>query len=163
MTLEIGLIIAAIVVLLLLSAFFNASETGLTASSRARMHALAQDGNPRARLVEKLMSKPEQVIGTVLLGNTLVDVLASALAASLAVAMVGDVGVVYATAIMTLLIVVFAAVLPKTFALAWTDRTALVVAPPMRGFIWLLAPFTWAVERIVRVLLSLTPTTRRRR
>ena len=120
---ELTLTVIAIIVLLLLSAFFNASETGLTASSRARMHALEQDGNSKAKLVNRLMASPEKVIGTVLLGNTLVDVLASALAASLAVTMVGDVGVVYATGIMTVLIVIFAAVLPKTYRPAqWPAR-----------------------------------------
>ena len=71
--------------------------------------------------------------GTVLLGNTLVDVLAAALASSLAIQLVGDIGVAYATAIVTVLIVIFAAVLPKTYALAFPDRVALSVAPVMRG------------------------------
>ena len=157
---EIALTIIAIVFLLFLSAFFNGSETGLTASSRARMHAMEQDGNAKARLVNRLMRSPEKVIGAVLLGNTLVDVLASALAASLAVQLVGDVGVVYATAIMTLLIVIFAAVLPKSYALAWPDRTALLVAPFMRGVIWLLTPFTVAIQWIVRLLLQFSPSTK---
>ena len=104
------------------------SETGLTAASRARMHALEQDGNERAKLVNRLLSRPEKMIGAVLLGNTLVDVLAAALASSLAVQLVGDIGVAYATAIVTVLIVIFAAVLPKTYALAFPDRVALLVA-----------------------------------
>ncbi len=157
MTLEIALTVLAIFALLVLSAFFNASETALTASSRARMHALEQDGNVKAKLVNRLMATPEKVIGAVLLGNTLVDVLASALAASLAVAWIGDVGVVYATAIMTVLIVIFSAVLPKTYALAWSDRTALLVAPIMRGVIWILMPFTYAIQHVVRLILKLTP------
>ena len=122
----------AIVVLLALSAFFNGSETALTAASRARMHALEQEGNSRAALVNRLLQQPEKMIGTILIGNTLVDVLAAALASGLAVLLVGEVGVAYATAIMTLLIVVFAAVLPKTYALAYADRVALFVAPIMR-------------------------------
>ncbi len=157
---EIVLTVAAILLLLFLSAFFNGSETGLTAASRARMHAMEQDGNTKARLVNRLMQSPEKVIGAVLLGNTLVDVLASALAASLAVQLVGDVGVVYATAIMTLLIVIFSAVLPKSYALAWPDRTALLVAPIMRGVIWILTPFTAAIQWIVRFILNLSPSTK---
>jgi Mg2+/Co2+ transporter CorB len=160
MTLEIVLTLLAIFVLLLLSAFFNGSETGLTAASRARMHALEQDGNARARLVNKLLQVPEKVIGAVLLGNTLVDVLASALAAGLAVTLVGEVGVIYATVIMTILIVIFSAVLPKTYALAWADRTALLVAPAMRVVIWVLAPLTIAIQFIVRQILKLTPSTK---
>ena len=157
MTFYAGLSIAAIVILIALSAFFNLSETSLTAASRARMHALDEDGNKKAKLVNKLLSTPEKMIGSVLLGNTLVDVLAAALASNLAVTMYGEVGVAYATAIVTLLIVVFAAVLPKTYALAYSDRVALVVAPVMRGVIYILTPFTMAIEFVVRQLLKLTP------
>lgn len=158
MSLYIGLEIAAIIVLIALSAFFNLSETALTAASRARMHALEEDGNGKAKLVNKLLSSPEKMIGTVLLGNTLVDVLAAALASNLAVTIYGELGVAYATAIVTLLIVIFAAVLPKTYALAFLDRVALAVAPVMRGVIYVLTPFTKAIEFVVRQLLKLTPT-----
>ena len=157
MTIEIGLILAAIVALLVLSAFFNASETSLTACSKARMHSLAEEGNLRAKLVNKLMATPERLLGAVLLGNTLVDVLAASLASSLAITLVGDVGVVYATGILTILIVIFSAVLPKTYAFAWADATALILAPIMRCFIWLLTPLTATVQVVVRLLLKLTP------
>jgi len=160
MTLDVGLILAAIVVLILLSAFFNASETALTAASRARMHALEQEGNAKARLVNRLLRQPEKMIGAVLLGNTLVDILAASLASVLALIMIGPAGIVYATAIMTLLIVIFAAVLPKTYALAYHDRVALLVAPFMRVVIALLNPFTTAIQFIVRLILKLTPTKR---
>ena len=159
MTFEIALIIGAIILLIALSAFFNISETGLTAASRARMHALEQEGNTHAKLVNKLLSHPEKMIGTVLLGNTLVDVLAAALASTLAVELVGDIGVAYATGVVTVLIVIFAAVLPKTYALAYSDRVALFVAPVMQVIIALLAPFTKAIEFVVRQLLKLTPST----
>ena len=159
MTLAIGLNILAIIVLIALSAFFNGSETALTAASRARMHALEEDGNEKAKVVNSVLSKPEKMIGTVLLGNTLVDVLAAALASQLAVQVYGEVGVAYATALMTLLIVIFAAVLPKTYALAYSDRVALVVAPIMRGIIYVLTPFTKAIEFVVRQLLKFTTTT----
>jgi Mg2+/Co2+ transporter CorB len=142
-----------------MSAFFNGSETGLTAASRARMHALEQEGNSRARMVNRLLAAPEKMIGAVLIGNTLVDVLAAALASRLAIDLVGDVGVVYATAIVSLLIIIFAAVLPKTYALAFSDRVALFIAPVMRVIVEVLTPFTKAIEFIVRLILKLTPTT----
>jgi Mg2+/Co2+ transporter CorB len=157
MPIAITAIIVAIIVLVALSAFFNLGETALTAASRARMHALEQDGNARATLVNKLLRSPEKMIGTILIGNTLVDVLASALASGLAVVLVGEVGVVYATVVVTFLIVVFAAVLPKTYALAYSDRVALFVAPLMRAVIVVLNPITVAIEFIVRQLLKLTP------
>jgi Mg2+/Co2+ transporter CorB len=157
MSLDTSVLIAAIVVLLILSAFFNVSETALTASSKARMHALDQEGDHRAKLVNLILTRPERMIGTVLLGNTLVDVLAAALASSLAINLVGEVGVVYATAIMTLLIVVFSAVLPKTYALSGPDKAALLVAAPMRFVIWLLTPATMLVQVMVRWIFKLTP------
>jgi magnesium and cobalt exporter, CNNM family len=150
-------IIVAIVVLIALSAFFNLGETALTAASRARMHALERDGNARAAVVNRVLRSPEKMIGTILIGNTLVDVLASALASGLAIVLVGEVGVVYATIVITFLIVVFAAVLPKTYALAYSDRVALLVAPLMRAVIVVLNPITVAIEFIVRQLLKLTP------
>jgi Mg2+/Co2+ transporter CorB len=155
MTIVLSLV--AIFILILLSGFFNASETALTASSRARMHALEEDGNKAAKLVNRVLSRPEKMIGTVLLGNTLVDVLAAALASSVAVELYGQVGVAYAPAIITVLIVIFGAVLPKTYALAYADRVVLVVAPIMRGLIYILTPFTKAIEAVVRQMLKLTP------
>ena len=159
MSLVTALILVAIVLLIALSAFFNGSETALTAASRARMHALEQEGNARAAIVNRLLSRPEKMIGTILIGNTLVDVLASALASGLAVLLIGEVGVVYATAVMTLLIVIFAAVLPKTYALAYSDRMALFVAPIMRVMTTVLNPINIAIEYVVRFFLKLTPTT----
>ncbi|HWK40114.1 MAG TPA: HlyC/CorC family transporter [Hyphomicrobium sp.] len=159
MSLVTALILVAIVLLIALSAFFNGSETALTAASRARMHALEQEGNAKAAIVNRLLSRPEKMIGTILIGNTLVDVLASALASGVAVLLVGEVGVVYATGVMTLLIVIFAAVLPKTYALAYSDRMALFVAPIMRVMTVVLNPINIAIEYVVRFFLKLTPTT----
>ena len=157
MTLEIALTVVAIMVLLLLSGFFNMSETALTAASRARMHALDQEGSKKAKLVNRLLSEPEKMIGAVLLGNTLVDVLAASLATGLGLFLFGPAGVAYATAVVTILIVIFSAVLPKTFAMASPDRTALAVAPFMNATIFVLTPITSAIQIIVRVLLKLTP------
>lgn len=159
MSLAIGLTLLAILALIVLSAFFNGSETALTAASRARMHAMEQEGNHKARTVNRLLSTPEKMIGAVLLGNTLVDVLASALASGLAVMLVGDVGVIYATVIMTVLIVIFAAVLPKTYALVSPDKAALLVAPVMRIVVIALSPVTKTIEFIVRQILKLTTST----
>src|SRR5215471_16794307 len=160
MSYDILLVIAAIALLLLLSAFFNASETALTASSRARMHALEQEGNAKAGLVNRLLRQPEKLIGAVLLGNTLVDILAASLATGLGLILVGPAGVAVATAVMTVLVVVFAAALPKTYALAYADKVALLVAPLMRAIIFLLTPATVSIEFIVRQLLKLTPSRR---
>ncbi len=155
---EIWLTMGAVGVLLVLSAFFSGSETALTAVSRARMHALEQEGNARAQQVNALLGAPERIIGTVLIGNNLVNILASALATSLLINLFGDVGVVYATFAMTVIVVIFSEVLPKTYALAFPDRIALLVAPVMHVLIAVFRPFTFAVHAVVRLVLKLTPT-----
>ncbi|HEX9882297.1 MAG TPA: HlyC/CorC family transporter [Hyphomicrobium sp.] len=159
MSLEIILTLTAVLILIVLSAFFSGSETALTAASRARMHALAVEGNERARKVNRLLAAPERIIGTVLLGNNLVNILASALTTSLLVRIFGDVGVAYATVVMTALVVIFAEVLPKTYALAFPDRISLSVAPVMQALIVILKPLTMTVAFVVRQVLKLTRNT----
>ncbi len=147
----------AVFVLLLLSAFFSGSETALTAVSRARMHALELGGNERAGKVSQLLDKPERIIGTVLLGNNLVNILASALTTSLLIGIFGEAGVFYATAILTMIVVIFCEVLPKTYAIVAPDRFALVIAPVMHLLITLLRPLTTIIDFVVRQILRLTP------
>ena len=145
-----GVILGAIVLLLLFSAFFSGSETALTAASRARMHHLAEEGNKRARTVLRLTEDRERLIGAILLGNNLVNILASALATSLFLALFGDAGVVYATLVMTAVVLIFAEVAPKTFAITNTDRVALALSRPLRLITVLFGPVTAAVQFIVR-------------
>ena len=145
--------VIAIFVLLLLSAFFSGSETALTAASRARMHSLAKEGNKRAALVNQIRSKKDRMIGALLLGNNLVNILASALATSVLIKLVGEAGVVYATLVMTLLVLIFAEVLPKTYALHFADKMAMAIAPIIRGVTIVLAPITEMITAIVRGVL----------
>ena len=144
-----------IAILLVLSAFFSGSETALTAASPARMHTLEQQGNARARVVNNLFGQKDRLIGAVLLGNNLVNILASALATSLMIGLVGDAGVAYATLGMTVLILIFAEVLPKTYAIHNADGVALRVAGIMRVVVRVFGPVTLAVQWIVRSTLSL--------
>ncbi len=157
---DILLILAVVVFLLLVSAFFSGSETALTAASRARMHALEAEGDERARRVNKLLEHPERMISTILLGNNLVNILASALTTSLLIRLFGDVGVFYATVIMTIVVVVFAEVLPKTYAIAYPDRFALFVAPVFRLLVAGFRPAVYLIELLVKGILKLTPTTK---
>ncbi len=149
------LLLGAILVLLILSGFFSSSETALTASSRHRMHTLAQQGVKRAALVNRLWQDRERVIGTILVGNNLVNILASTLSASLFITWFGDAGIVYATLMMTALVVIFAEVLPKTYAINNADRTVLVMAPVLRSLVVVFAPVTLALNWTVRGSLSL--------
>ena len=155
MTLALGLTLGAIVGLLIVSAFFSGSETALTAASRARMHALEEDGVARAGLVNRLLDSRERLIGALLLGNNLVNIAASALTTSLFLTIFGEAGVVYATLVMTALVVVFAEVLPKTYAILNADRMALSVAPALKILVALLAPVTAALQFLVRHTLRL--------
>lgn len=155
MTLGLALTAGTIVLLILISAFFSGSETALTAASRARMHALEQDGSDRARLVSRLIGNPEKLIGAILLGNNLVNILASVLATSLFLSVFGEAGLVYATLTMTALVLIFGEVMPKTYAITNPDRAALAVAPLIRLAVALFGPITNAVQMIVRLFLRL--------
>jgi Mg2+/Co2+ transporter CorB len=150
-----GITLGAILGLLVLSAFFSGSETALTAASRARMHALERGRNRRARIVNYLLSIRERLIGAILLGNSLANIAASALATSLFLSLFGEVGVAYATAVMTVLVVLFAEVLPKTYAIVNADRMALAVAPLVNFVVTVFAPITAAMQFLVRHTLRL--------
>ena len=152
---EIWITIGAIFVLLLLSAFFSGSETALTAVSRPHMHHLLKTGDKRAGIIAKLHARMERLIGTILLVNNLVNILASALATSLLIGVFGDTGVAYATLVMTLLVLIFAEVLPKTYAINNANRTALSVAPVVRFLVLVLSPLSDAVQVVVRATLRL--------
>ncbi len=155
MTLALALTLGAILALLVLSAFFSGSETALTAVSRARIHALEQEGAKRARLVGRLIASRERLIGAMLLGNNLVNILASALATTVFLTVFGDAGVAYATLAMTALVLVFGEVMPKTYAIANPERFALSVAPIVRVIVAVFAPITAAVQMMVRNMLRL--------
>ena len=147
--------IAIVVVCILLSAFFAGSETALTAASRARMHALEKSGDARAATVNRLLGSRDRLIGAMLLGNTLGNIGSSAVATSILVALAGDRGAIYATALMTILLLIFAEVLPKTLAITYPDRVSLVVSRFVAFFVAIFGPLLVAVELIVRGVLRL--------
>src|SRR5256714_4324815 len=145
--------ILIIVACLLLSFFFAGSETALMAFSRARMLRLEKKSNRNAAFVNRLLDARERLIGALLLGNNAVNIAASALATSVFLVWFGEVGVVYATVIMTVLVVVFAEVLPKTVAINDPDRIALLVARLINWVVRLLGPVLIAIEALVRWIL----------
>src|SRR5438045_5585644 len=124
-----------VIFLLLVSAFFAASETALTGASRASMLRLTKQGNREAAVVSSLFAMRERMIGALLLGNNIANIGASALATGIFTAWFGEVGVLYATGVMTVLVVIFAAVLPKTNASNAPDRVSLLVARPMNAMV----------------------------
>lgn len=147
--------LGAILLLLITSGFFSGSETALTGASRPRMHAMEQQGSRPAATVNELWRRKEKLIGTILLGNNMVNIMASALATSAMIALVGEAGVIYATIIMTALVLVFAEVLPKTYAIHNADRVSLIVAPIMKPLVLVLGPVTHAVYLVSRGTMKL--------
>src|SRR6202008_912711 len=147
--------LSVVIACLLVSAFFSASETALTGASRASMLRLSKQGNREADVVSSLFNMRERLIGALLLGNNIANIGASVLATGIFTAWFGDVGVLYATAVMTVLVVVFAEVLPKTIAINAPDRVSLLVARPMRLTIFLLGPLLTVIEAIVLALMKL--------
>lgn len=149
------LLFAALVVVfcLLLSAFFSAGETAFTGASRSRMLVLEKGGDRRAKLVNRLLEIRERFIGTVLIGNNIVNIGVSAFATSVLVAIFGDEGAIYATVIMSVLVIVFAEVLPKTVAISSPETVSLALSRPMSWAVALLGPLAIAIERIARLML----------
>src|ERR1700710_2172441 len=140
---------------LFVSAFFSASETALTGASRASMLRLSKQGSREAGVVSSLFAMRERMIGALLLGNNIANLGASALATGIMTAWFGDVGVLYATGVMTVLVVIFAEVLPKTIAINAPDRVSLLVARPMRATMFVLGPLLTVIEAVVRVLMRM--------
>jgi len=147
--------LAAIFVLLALSAFFSGSETALTAASKARLHQLEEAGDHRANLVTRLIAKRDRLISTLLIGNNLVNILASALATSVFLKLFGEAGVFIATIVMTIIVVIFSEVLPKSWAIANADRFAIAVAPIIHPVVLALAPFAYLINGLVRRILGM--------
>lgn len=141
-----------VLVLLCMSGFFSGSETALTAASRARMHSLEREGDKRAARVNKLLADRESLIGAILLGNNLVNILATSIATVTFVSWFGEAGVGAATAVMTVLVLVFAEVLPKTYAISNSDNMAMGVSRPIT---WLVKGLSWIVY-IVQMIVSFT-------
>lgn len=152
---EYWLVILIILGLIVVSGFFSGSETALTAASRARMHQLEEQGQKRAGVVAELIDRRDRLIGALLIGNNLVNILASSLATSVFLGLFGEAGVAYATLAMTVLLVIFAEVLPKSWAISSTDRFAMTVAPVVRVFVMVAGPLSMLVNGIVRRIMGL--------
>ena len=144
-----------VIILMLISAIFAASETSITAASRPKVHRMINEGNKRAKKLEKLLKSREKVISTMLIGNNVVNIVASALATSVLIKLFGEAGVVYATIGMTILVVVFAEIMPKTFALKNPDKMAVFLAPLMEILVKIFLPFTHLIQKMVNSFVNL--------
>jgi len=149
------LTVAAILALLVLSAFFSGSETALTASSRSKLKAQADKGSAGAATAMEVTDDSERMIGALLLGNNIVNILAASLATALLTRMFGDSGVAFATLIMTALVLIFGEVMPKTLAITYPEPVAVRVAPVVRILVLIFTPVVTLVRTVVRALLWL--------
>ena len=145
----------SILFLLVLSGFFSGSETALTASSRGKLRAQADKGSRGAQKALEITDDNERLIGSVLLGNNLVNILAASLATALFTRLFGESGVALATLVMTLLVLIFAEVLPKTYAITNAEKAAAAVAPVISVVVTVFSPVVAAVRLLVRGVLRL--------
>lgn len=145
----------SILALLVISGLFSGSETALTASSRGKLKAQADKGSKGAETALDLTDDSERLIGAILLGNNLVNILAASLATALFTRLFGDSGVALATLVMTALVLVFAEVLPKTYAISNPETAATRVAPLLRWVVRIFSPVVTVVRFLVRRVLAL--------
>nr|WP_111298113.1 HlyC/CorC family transporter [Paracoccus saliphilus] len=146
---------AAIVLLLAMSAFFSGSETALTAASRAKLRSRADKGDAGAETALLVTSDSERLIGAILLGNNVVNILSASLATAMFTRLIGGSGVAIATLVMTVLVLIFSEVMPKTYAISAPENVASMVARPIRVLTIVLSPVVSVVRMIVRGILSI--------
>ncbi len=151
---HLGLLLLALVVLLLLSAFFSSAETGLMAINRYRLRHLARGGHRAAQRVSRLLRHPDRLLGLILLGNNFVNILASSLATVIALALFGEAGVPIAALLLTLLLLVFGEVTPKTLAALHPERIAYPASLILEPLLKLLHPVVKVVNVIAHGLLK---------
>ena len=155
MSFSVVLSLGAIFILVIISAILSGTEAAFLASSRAKLHTLSKEGSKRARIVNHLKEKMEKVISTLLICNNMANILASSIATGLFISWVGEAGVAYATALMTVIIVVFSEVVPKFYAMRRSESFAMGVAPLLQGLISVFQPITHLFESSARFVLRL--------
>jgi putative hemolysin len=145
--------ILIIFVLLVLSAFFSGSETALISVHKIRIRHLADSGNKNASILIKLLENPEEFLTAILIGNNIVNITASVLAADAALRFFGSSGIAIATGVMTLLVLIFSEVFPKTLASRHSESISLLVAKPIRLVIYILRPIIWILTTLINFLI----------
>ncbi|WP_461606746.1 HlyC/CorC family transporter [Aeromonas rivipollensis] len=148
-------LLIVLVILIVLSAFFSSSETGLMSLNRYKLRHLAQTKHKAARRVEKLLARPDRLLGLILIGNNLVNILASAIATIVCIRLFGDIGVAVATFGLTLVVLVFGEVTPKTLAAMFPERIAYPASWVLKGLMVPFAPLVWLINSITNLLLKL--------
>ena len=149
---DLSIFFLIILFLIICSAFFSSSETALTAVSEARINELVNKGNKKAKLIEKILKNRDKMIGTILIGNNFVNIIASVYATSFAIEFFTNVPLIIVTIILTIILVIFAEMIPKTYALKNADEIALTVSPLINLIIILFTPFTFLTEKLSKII-----------
>lgn len=148
-------LIGILIFLILLSAFFSAAEIGLMTLNRYRVRHLADSGQRSARMALKLLARPDRLLGVILLGNNFANIAASAVATVIGLEIYGEAGIAIATGLLTLVVLIFAEVAPKTLAALHPERTAFPVVYILKPMLALLYPLVWMVNTIANRFLRL--------
>ena len=152
-SIPLGLLILALIICLAFSAFFSASETAMMSLNRYKLKHLADEGNKRAKCASHLLKHTDRLIGTILLGNNFVNIAATSLGTLIGLRLYGDLGVLLSTIILTVVVLVFSEVAPKTLAATNAQRIALPVAPVLAWLVRILSPLVRLLNAIVRLIL----------
>jgi len=147
-------LLIVILILILISGFLSGSETAITATSKARIISKIKKGDKAAKYVKKIIDNKDSVISSLLLSNNLINILASSLATAFFYNLFGITGIFYATLLMTILLVIFAEVLPKTYAINKPTRTALIISPIIYFLNILLSPIVYVINKIVNLIIK---------
>jgi Mg2+/Co2+ transporter CorB len=153
--LPISLLIGCIFLLIIISGFFSSSETGMLSLNRYRLKHLSKTKHKAAIRAQKLLSQPERLIGVILIGNNLVNILASSIATVIAMRLFGDAGIAIATLVLTLVILIFAEVTPKTIAALYPEKVAFPASLILMFLLKLLYPFVWLTNHITGFILRI--------
>ncbi|MBT4854124.1 MAG: DUF21 domain-containing protein, partial [Halieaceae bacterium] len=150
-----GLLFTLLAALILISAFFSSSETSMLSLNRYRLKHLIGNGHKGARRASKLLERPDQLISIILIGNNLVNILASAIATVIAIRLYGDAGIAVATVALTLIILIFAEITPKTVAALHPEKLAFPFSLILLPLLKLFMPLVWAINSVTNGLLKL--------
>lgn len=148
-------LIVTLIIMVIISAYFSASETGMMTLNRYKLRHLSKQGNRAARRVEQLLRRPDHLISLVLIGNNLVNILASSLATIVGIRLYGNAGVAIATGILTFAVLLFAEVLPKTFAALYPERVAFPSSLLLRPLQIIMMPLVWVLNSLSRLLMRM--------
>lgn len=150
-----GLLIGTLIILIFVSAFFSSSETGMMAMNRYRLRHLARQGKRNALRAEKMLQRPDRLLGVILIGNNFVNNYAATIAAILALAWFGNAGAAFAPILFTMVMLVFAEVTPKTYAALRPESVAFPASLVLKPLLWILSPLVWLVNSISNGILGL--------